>query len=140
VTIREATTGDAAALVPLFAELGYPTGREQLEQRLVRLASDATYCSWVHERGSAVVGFAAAHLLYTVEDDIPVAQLIALVSLPKARSHGVGTALVRHFESWAHRKGARRLIISSGLHRSATHQFYERRGYANTGLRFSKTI
>jgi histone acetyltransferase (RNA polymerase elongator complex component) len=43
-------------------------------------------------------------------------------------------------ERWAAAKGARRISVTSGIHRKATHAFYEKRDYENTGLRFGKKL
>jgi GNAT superfamily N-acetyltransferase len=53
---------------------------------------------------------------------------------------GIGSALVKHVEQWATRNGAKRLSVTSGMHRKATHEFYEKRDYENTGLRFTKKL
>jgi GNAT superfamily N-acetyltransferase len=62
------------------------------------------------------------------------------VVLEDARGAGIGSALVRHVEQWAVRNGAIRLSVTSGMHRKATHEFYEKRDYENSGLRFTKTL
>jgi GNAT superfamily N-acetyltransferase len=69
-----------------------------------------------------------------------VAWLTTLVVLEDVRGAGVGSALVRHVEQWAARHGAKRLSLTSGIQRRATHEFYQKREYENTGLRFSKDL
>ncbi|GAB3866782.1 hypothetical protein GCM10028801_39450 [Nocardioides maradonensis] len=84
----------------------------------------------------AVVGFAAGHVLYPVEDDQPGAQLIALVTTPAHQGASAGSALCAEFEAWARARGAGRLLVSSGEHRVASHEFYVRRGHRLAGVRF----
>lgn len=139
VCIRTAEPGDAPALVGLLDLLGHPASPEQLRSRLTRLANDPSYTAWIAEdEDGRPVGFAGGHQVHPIEDEEPAAQLIALVTHPD--SQGAGTDLLRHFETWAQRLGARRTIIASGHHRSNAHSFYTRRGYVSTGIRLSKSI
>lgn len=138
--IRRTRGGDAGSLVPLFDALGYPTDAATIQRRLSRLHSDVSYESWVACRNGAVIGFAAGHVVHPIEEDHPVGQLIALVTTPRHAGSGAGRALVEHFEDWALSSGARRLLVTSGVHRVETHAFYLRRGYTQTGLRFGKSL
>lgn len=138
--IRTPTPDDAADLVPLFAALAHPAEATQLKVRLGRLLSDPEYSAWVAEGEAELLGFAAGHLLFPVEQDRPAAQLIALVTAEQARSRGIGSDLCATFESWAVARGATRAILTSGVQRHEAHEFYRRRGYATTGLRFGKSI
>jgi GNAT superfamily N-acetyltransferase len=81
-----------------------------------------------------------AHIFPSIHDNEPVAWLTTLVVLEDARGAGIGSTLVKHVEDWATRNGARRLSVTSGKQRKATHEFYEKRNYENTGLRFSKKL
>ena len=140
MTIREVRDTDAESLVPLFAELGYPTNPVDVARRLERLTADESYRAWVSVEEGHILGLAAAHVVHPIEDDHPAAQLIALVTLSTVGGRGIGGSLVRHFEDWARAVGAARLVISSGVDRLEAHAFYERRGYTASGLRFSKRL
>lgn len=87
-----------------------------------------------------MVGLITAHIIASIHDSDPVAWLTTLVVLEDARGAGIGSALVRHVELWAAEKGAQRLSVTSGNHRHATHEFYEKREYERTGLRFTKRL
>ena len=91
------------------------------------------------DQGS-LLGFAAGHLVFPIEDDTPAAQLIALVTAENSRGHGVGTALCAAFESWAIKNGATRAVLNSSTQRLTAHAFYTARGYVSSGIRFSKTL
>ena len=80
------------------------------------------------------------HIIPSIHDNDPVAWLTTLVVLEDARGAGIGSALVRHVEGWAVEKGAKRLSVTSGIQRLSTHEFYEKRDYQRTGLRFSKQL
>jgi GNAT superfamily N-acetyltransferase len=87
-----------------------------------------------------VVGLITAHLFPSIHDNDLVAWLTTLVVLEDAREAGIGSALVNHVEGWASQRGAKRISVTSGVQRKATHEFYEKRDYEKTGLRFSKWL
>ncbi|MET9710335.1 GNAT family N-acetyltransferase [Nocardiopsis alba] len=132
---------DADRLVPLFSALSYPASTKRIRARLERLGQDPTYEAWVVEDSRwELVGFAAGHMLFPIEDDVPAAQLIALVTAEHARGRGVGAALCSAFERWATGRGAARVQLNSGERRSEAHDFYSGRGYTASGVRFSKRL
>jgi len=141
LTVRAVTEVDAGQLPPLFEALSHSATVDQLRVRLARLCSDPLYEAWVAaDQAGLLVGFAAGHLVFPVEDDTPAAQLIALVCAPTARGQGVGTMLCAAFEEWAVHHGATRAVLTSSAERSDAHAFYMQRGYAASGTRFSKTF
>lgn len=141
LSVRTGQLADADQLVSLFAALSHPTTATQVRSRLERLVGDPTYELWVIEATAGeLLGFAAGHLLFPVEDDAPAAQLIALVTAEEARGQGIGTTLCATFEQWATTKGATRVLLNSGNKRTKTHAFYTRRGYTASGTRFTKSL
>ena len=141
ITIRAAAPSDAPILCELLAQLGYPASVAEIPARLSALASFPRAAAFVATNGyGEVVGLATAHIFPSIHDNGPVAWLTTLVVLEDARGAGIGSALVRHVEQWAAQNGAKRLSVTSGMHRKATHEFYEKRDYDNTGLRFTKKL
>jgi predicted N-acetyltransferase YhbS len=141
ITIRVAAPSDAPTLCELLEQLGYPATESEIPARLAAIASTPSAAAFVATNGfGEVVGLVTAHLIRSVHDNDPVAWLTTLVVLEDAREAGIGSALVRHVERWAVEKGARRISVTSGIQRRATHAFYEKRDYENTGLRFGKKL
>jgi GNAT superfamily N-acetyltransferase len=141
ITIRAAAPSDAPILCELLAQLGYPASVAEIPARLSALASFPRAAAFVATNGyGEVVGLATTHIFPSIHDNGPVAWLTTLVVLEDARGAGIGSVLVTHVEQWAVRNGAKRLSVTSGMHRKATHEFYERRDYENTGLRFTKKL
>ncbi|HEX3533209.1 MAG TPA: GNAT family N-acetyltransferase [Gemmatimonadaceae bacterium] len=141
VTIRPAVPSDAPALCELLAQLGYPASQTDIPARLNAVAGFPRAAALVATNGyGEVVGMVTAHIFPSIHDNEPVAWLTTLVVLEDARGAGIGSTLVKHVEDWATRNGARRLSVTSGKQRKATHEFYEKRNYENTGLRFSKKL
>jgi GNAT superfamily N-acetyltransferase len=141
ITIRPAAQADAASLCELLTQLGYPAAESEIPARLAALASFPRAAAFVATNGyGEVVGLVTAHVFPSIHDNEPVAWLTTLVVLEDARGAGIGSALVKHVEGWATRNGARRLSVTSGKQRKETHEFYEKRNYESTGLRFTKKL
>ena len=141
MTIRLAVPADAPAISELLGQLGYPASASEIPQRLRAIADFSSAAAFVStNRYGEVVGLITSHIIPSIHDNEPVAWLTTLVVLADARGAGIGSDLVRHVERWAAEKGAKRLSVTSGAHRQATHEFYEKRDYERTGLRFSKRL
>lgn len=139
--IRPAVPSDAPILSELLSQLGYPCSPEEIPARLHAFARFPQTAALVATNGyGEVVGLVTSHIVSSIHDNDPVAWLTTLVVLEDARGAGVGSALVKHVEEWAVRNGAKRLSVTSAMHREETHDFYEKRDYARTGLRFSKRL
>ena len=140
VVIREARDDDAPALAALATELGYPAGDAAMRRRMERLASQPPHRMVVAERGGRVVAFAGMTMEWTPTSDDPIARLTALVVDRGERGRGTGAALVAAAEEWARGKGAKSIRLTTAAHREGAHRFYERIGYAMTGLRYAKKL
>src|SRR3954469_1558892 len=141
LTIRSAVASDAPILCELLEQLGYPASESEIPARLSRVERFPHAAAFVAANGyGEVVGLVTAHIFPSIHDNGPVAWLTTLVVLEDSRGAGIGSALVEYVEKWAAQNGAKRLSLTSGLQRRATHDFYERRDYENTGLRFSKKL
>src|SRR2546423_13289288 len=141
ISIRSAAPSDAPILCELLAQLGYPASVADIPARLNAIANFPRAAAFVATNGyGEVVGLVTTHIFPSIHDNGPVAWLTTLVVLEDARGAGIGSALVKHVERWARENGAKRLSVTSGMHRKATHAFYEKRDYENTGLRFTKRL
>jgi len=141
ITIRPAAPSDAPALCELLAQLGYPASLAEIPARLDAVAKFPRAAAFVATNGyGEVVGLATTHIFPSIHNNEPVAWMTTLVVLEDARGAGIGSTLVKHVEEWATRNGAKRLSVTSGKQRTTTHEFYEKRDYENTGLRFTKKL
>ncbi|PZE81081.1 GNAT family N-acetyltransferase [Curtobacterium sp. MCBD17_032] len=129
---------DVAALVRL---LGHVVDESAMRDRLDRLTAEAGHRTWVvrgdDDRPVAVAG---AQLTWTYASDAPTAQLLLLVVDPSARRHGTGSALLGTFETWAVEQGARQLSAVSAAATDSAHRFYQRRGYHEAGVRYTRLV
>ena len=139
--IRPAVGSDAEALSELLTQLGYPSSVSEIAGRLGALAAFPRAVAFVAINGyGEVVGLVTGHLFPSIHDNQPVAWLTTLVVLEDARGAGIGSSLVTHIEEWAKQNGARRLAVTSATRREAAHEFYEKRDYERTGVRFGKRL
>jgi GNAT superfamily N-acetyltransferase len=141
ITIRPATERDAAAIAQLLDQLGHPAPVSEIPARIAALRDFPGAIAVVALDGfGEVVGLETIHIFPAIHSENPVAWLTALVVLEDVRGAGVGSALVEYAESWAKQNGATRLSLTSALRRTDAHEFYARRNYENSGLRFTKTF
>ncbi|MGH9163740.1 MAG: GNAT family N-acetyltransferase [Vicinamibacteraceae bacterium] len=111
-----------------------------MSNRLPGLLGDPSYVTLVADVDGHVTGVAGAVLGRYYEKDGIYSRLAVLAVASTARGRGVGTRLVEAIERWSASRGAREVIVNSGVHRADAHAFYRRRGYSHTGLRFIKSL
>jgi N-acetylglutamate synthase-like GNAT family acetyltransferase len=138
--IRDATEADAASLADLLTQLGYPSTPEQTGVRLRRILLDPAWATLLWEDEGKVFGFGGIQVCASYEHDTPVVKIVALVVDARVRRRGVGAELVAALEQRAAASGAKKVVVNSALHRADAHAFYEKLGYARTGLRFGKDL
>jgi GNAT superfamily N-acetyltransferase len=138
--IRDATDEDAAAVAVLITQLGYQTTEEEMRRRLQRIAADAQYVSLVALEHATVVGFLGMAFGLHYEYDGSYARIVALSVAPQMQGKGFGTGLVTAAENIATSRGASMCIVNSGIHRTETHKFYEKRGFSWRSKGFYKSL
>jgi GNAT superfamily N-acetyltransferase len=139
-TIRSAGPADAGQLTPLIGQLGYESTLGEVQTRLDQLLSHPDYAVLVIEEEGQIIGVGSVQVGLGIEKNGSWGRLLALSIDQSARRRGAGRALVAACEAWARTRGAASMVITSGHHREWAHRFYERCGYAATGLRFYREL
>ncbi|OIH98343.1 MULTISPECIES: GNAT family N-acetyltransferase [unclassified Curtobacterium] len=135
-TWSDTDVADVAALVRL---LGHEVDESSMRARLERLTPEAGHHTWVVRDGDGrPVAVAGAQVTWAYASDEPTAQLLLLVVDESARRTGTGSALLGTFETWALEQGARRLSAVSAAATDSAHRFYQKRGYHDAGVRYTK--
>lgn len=141
-TVEPLGTADATDLddlVLLIRSLGYSLDTADLSARLERLTPEAGHETWVvRDDAGRISAVAGAHVMWAYNTDAPTAQLLLLVVRPDGRRDGVGSQLLGHFEAWAHEHGASSLSAVSAAATDSAHRFYQKRGYHESGTRYTK--
>lgn len=126
--IRRARLEDCEALARLATELGYPTTREQMVERVQRIEADPLHAALVADGGDGPVAF--LHVLETRTLESPAhAEIAGLVVTEGARGLRVGQRLVAAAAQWASARQLPELRVRSNVMRLDAHRFYEREGF-----------
>ncbi|TDN44896.1 acetyltransferase (GNAT) family protein [Curtobacterium flaccumfaciens] len=130
---------DVADVTALVRLLGHVVDESAMRARLERLTPEAGHRTWlIRDDDGRAVAVAGAQVTWAYASDEPTAQLLLLVVDPSARRLGTGSALIGTFETWAVEQGARRLSAVSAAATDSAHRFYQKRGYHDAGVRYTK--
>jgi ribosomal protein S18 acetylase RimI-like enzyme len=140
LTIRDAKLNDAPELSALMCQLGYETGRGEMETRLESILSNAAYKTFVAVMDGCVCGMIGTLTYPSYEHNDPSGRILALVTLNTLRRRGIGRALIAAAEKDFAQKGIRRVALDTRLTREDAHKFYESLGYERNGWRFVKNL
>lgn len=140
VEIRDAGSDDAAELVELIGQLGYPTGPVAVVRRLERLAATGVDRVLVADDDGRIVGLVGVHVSRSLEHDGDAAKISAIVVDGSRRGTGVGRALVDAAEAEARARGCEVLWLTTAERRAGTHAFYRALGFEETGRRFARPV
>jgi GNAT superfamily N-acetyltransferase len=141
MTIRPACDADAPAVAALSGQLGYPSGVDEIAQRMACLAAHSDQAILVAEETGAVVAW--VHIIGAERLVVaPFAEVGGLVVDAAWRGRGLGTALLAAAETWAAERGYELMRIRSNVIREDAHRFYEARGYEGSKRQvvFAKTL
>ncbi|HNX59242.1 MAG TPA: GNAT family N-acetyltransferase [Spirochaetota bacterium] len=119
--------GELASLMSDWGD-GFSITPEALRVSLDRVLADGKTRVIVAHRDGRVVGYAqyAERFFLGFEPAVEVMQLLVSVA---ERSSGIGLALMTHIEDETRKQGICAVNLSSQVHRSRAHVFYERQGY-----------
>lgn len=143
--IREAQPDDWPAVASLLAELGRPDvlagsdaerHREAFEAYLQRPDTVAL----VAEDEGAVVGFVDLEYRARLNFTSPQAWIPDLIVTERARSSGVGRALLAAAEERARTRGCFALSLESATWRERAHAFYQREGMKHVSNSFARGL
>jgi ribosomal protein S18 acetylase RimI-like enzyme len=126
--IRTMTRADVEPVALLAGELGYPSSTRQMLRRIEALEGREGEHAIVAELDGAVVGWTHVRIIRCLESE-PYAEIWGLVVSERARSRGIGSALVAECERWAQDRGLATIRLRSNVLRTRAHGLYERSGY-----------
>lgn len=127
--IRPARAEDAAALVPLLEDLGYPGTAAFIERRVAQLLAHPDALLLVAETGGDLLAVLAAHFVPQLAVAGDFCRISYLCVAAAARSLGLGARLEAALVDEARRRGCDRVELHSHARRVDAHRFYARLGY-----------
>lgn len=140
VVVRSPVQADDSAIVQLLAELGYDVPTGQLEAPLRDLSTSSSDAVLVAYDRDIVVGLIAVHWSMMLQHAAPTGRITTLVVASSARGRGVGRILVEAGARIAAQAGCKTLKLTTALHRTKAHEFYEAMGFKSSSLRFSRSL
>ena len=132
---RNATIADTTGLLPLIAQLGYPTDELSLKKRLEFFITTDCYGVAVVQSNQEIVGFIAWSGSKLFISDKPRVRIEALIVDERFRGQKVGERLIAFFEKSVSAHGPVLIELTSGARRAqdGAHRFYHKLGYHNEG-------
>jgi ribosomal protein S18 acetylase RimI-like enzyme len=135
-SIREAIATDLPRLVELTAQLlddpgeDYAATPEAYDRAFAGIMADSRQTLFVAERDGVIVGSLVLVIVPNLgRHGRPYAILENIVTDAAHRSSGVGEAMMRHALALAEQAGCYKVALTSRLHRTDAHRFYERLGF-----------
>ena len=140
--IRAFQPDDCQGLVPLYAQLGYPTPVATLAKRLPTMLTHGDYHLLVATIDDQVIGFIGFVQMKMFEADEDYIRILSLVVDEGARRQGIGQGLLERVKDFAKLRGIRNLAVNSGItsEREAAHAFYENEGFIKVSFGFKCQI
>lgn len=137
---RAAQRSDDEPVAALLGELGYPSGGEEVRERLARLLDRDDAGVIVAESGGEVVGVAAYQLVWLLERSRPQCRLTALVVGADHRRRAVAGRLLAEVEAVARAADCFRLEVTTQPGRDDAHAFYSASGFVERPRRMVKPL
>ena len=134
--VRNAILSDAFDLLPLIAQLGYPTDELSLKKRLEFFIITQGYGVAVAQCNQEIVGFIAWSGSKLFISDKARVRIEALIVDEHFRGQKVGERLIAFFEKSVSVHGPVLIELTSGARRAqdGAHRFYHKLGYSNEGV------
>ncbi|MBZ5723638.1 MAG: GNAT family N-acetyltransferase [Acidobacteriia bacterium] len=141
VAIREAAESDLAEILRLYEEAGIDGGRpftlEEARAHFARFRRYPDYRVFVALVEGAITG---TYALLTMDNLAKRGARTGVVEdvavSPVHQRQGVGRAMMHHARAQCQAAGCYKLMLSSGLPRTAAHRFYDSLGFERHGYSF----
>ncbi len=156
VTVRTATKADFAQVFPLIQALWSYNVYDEAATRAVyeQIVRDAQCGGQSHsfafvarkrdeaERadGGDIIGFCHGDFFNTLWMCGKTCYLSGIITAESERKRGVGSAMLAAVKAVARERGAKAIILESGLSRTEAHRFYEAHGFEKTCYGFELTL
>ena len=141
VSVRPAHVDDAPLVQALLLELGYQADNDEVRDRLEMLAGlpcDPVLLAL--DANQVPLGLIALHWTPMLQIPGQRARITALVVREEARGQGAGRILVDAGAELAKAAGCKSLELTTAMHRSEAHAFYQAIGFKQTAIQFARSL
>lgn len=136
IIVRRASVNDAEDIAALYVQLVGDSTVSVLPERIVEISNDKNTALFICEYNNHVLGTALVSLCADVMYGFqPFAVVENVIVDPSARSHGIGTALLRHIEAFCLTRNCSKIMLLSSSRREQAHRFFERFGFVGSSKR-----
>lgn len=140
VEFTDATMDDADALLSLIHQLEHLISKDTLLNNLKRNSEDKNYRIFVAKQDNQVIAFAELCFTQFIHEPNPRVRLTSFCVDSRFRNKKIGAAFITFLEDFCRRNDYRRIELTSKIHRTDAHRFYENNGYSYVSKRFYKEL
>jgi GNAT superfamily N-acetyltransferase len=130
--IRNAKVTDAADILVLLEQLGYPAEQQLIADQIMLLNHHADHELLVYDQEEKVVGFISIHYLPQLAMKGDFANIAYFCVDANNRNGGIGAVLLERAEQLVKERHCDRIFVHCNGHRVDAHRFYERNGYVDS--------
>ena len=141
LSVRRAGASDLPVILTLYAQPDFNAGRvvspAEAERLLGQFARYPDYGLYLAEMDGRAVGTFCLMVIDNIAHwGTPIAMVESVVVSQEHQRAGVGKAMIRQAARLAEAKGCYKLVLSSNVHSTHAHTFYESLGFERYGYSF----
>lgn len=142
IQIRPVVKGDIDSILPLIQQL-WPKKKihlHQIQSLIQQQLLSRNHHLVVAEQQNRVVGFGSLSRKINLWTEGMLGHIDELVVDDREQQRGIGTIILNYIIEMGLQLGCRRIELDSAYHRKQAHQFYQRKGFVNRAILFSKQV
>ena len=138
--IRDARPSDAAAMVGMLDQLGYPDAADSIQEKILKLTDREDARLLVAESNGSVVALISIHFIPQIALKGDFARISYFVVDEQHRNEGLGTRIESELDRLASERGCDRIEVHCHSRRTDAHRFYEALGYEESPKYFIRRL
>ena len=142
IELVTATEADFPQVFPLIQALWNYNRYEEDATRAVyrQIVTGRESFALIARDGGRTLGFCHGDFFPTLWMCGVTCYLSGIITLESERGRGIGSAMIARVRTLARERGARAVILDSGLQRTDAHRFYEARGFVRSCYGFELAL
>ncbi|MEE9509949.1 MAG: GNAT family N-acetyltransferase [Candidatus Bathyarchaeia archaeon] len=142
IQIRPVVKGDIDSILLLLQQL-WPKKKihlHQIQSLIQQQLLSRNHHLVVAEQQNRVIGFGSLSRKINLWTEGMLGHIDELVVDDREQQRGIGTIILNYIIERGLQLGCRRIELDSAYHRKQAHQFYQRKGFVNRAILFSKQV